>query len=102
MREALHAEPVNKIGTWTLCTTRINYTRDNAEYSMIPIHKRLTKEYGTCPRAPPPRNPKHLEHPHAEYSMIPIHKGLMWEHATCCLLLHMCAVVCVCAIPPSP
>ena len=67
MREALHAEPVNKIGTWTLCTTRINYTRDNAEYSMIPIHK-----------------------------------GLMWEHATCCLLLHMCAVVCVCAIPPSP
>ncbi len=40
VRKAIHAEPVEAIGAWTLCTRQIYYTHDTG--SMVPIHREMT------------------------------------------------------------
>lgn len=44
VRQAIHADPLEVSGPWTLCTARITYTHDAG--SMIPVHRQLTEEFG--------------------------------------------------------
>ncbi|PNW71099.1 hypothetical protein CHLRE_17g746597v5 [Chlamydomonas reinhardtii] len=44
VRAAIHAAPVSAIGTWTLCSDKISYSRNHG--SMIPIHVNNTKNHG--------------------------------------------------------
>ena len=42
IREAIHAQPISKIGRFDECSDRITYTHDTD--SMIPIHADLVKQ----------------------------------------------------------
>lgn len=42
IREALHAQPISKIGRFDECSDRITYTHDTG--SMIPIHAALVSK----------------------------------------------------------
>ncbi|PON55216.1 Serine carboxypeptidase-like [Trema orientale] len=42
VRKAINAEPESVIGSWDLCTSKIEYTHDAG--SMIPYHRNLTKQ----------------------------------------------------------
>lgn len=42
IREAIHAQPISKIGRFDECSDRITYTHDTN--SMLPIHAELVKQ----------------------------------------------------------
>ena len=46
VRKAIHAQPVSKIGPFTLCSDKIMYT--SQIQSTIPIHRKLVEQHGGC------------------------------------------------------